>query len=123
MNISRDEAQASLDVIEEAARASRSVLGSWIVSIFVCGVIWTASFAASQFLPDTPLWSLSQTFLVGIAFSVYWGRRQLTAIRVDPQSRLAFLHGRLAIFYAILYGFFILWQITISHTAMESALL
>src|SRR5215469_4322609 len=112
MNISRDEAQASLDAIQQAERMPRFLLRSWVVSIFVCGVIWTASFAASQFLSETPLWSLSETLLVGIAFSVYWGRRNLTAIRVDPGSRLAFLHGRLAVFYGILYLFFILWQIT-----------
>src|SRR5215469_13486704 len=112
MQVSRDEAQAALDAIEQAERMPRFLLRSWVVSIFVCGVIWTASFAASQFLPATPLWSLSETFLVGIAFSVYWGRRYLSAIRVDPGSRLAFLHGRLAVFYGILYLFFLLWQLT-----------
>jgi hypothetical protein len=123
MDISREEAQAALDAIQDAAQTPRFLLRSWVVSIFVCGVIWTVSFAASQFLPETPLWSLSESFLVGIAFSVYWGRRHITAIRVAPRSRLAFLHARLALFYGILYLYFILWQVTLSRTAMESALL
>src|SRR5258706_1168522 len=123
MNISRDEAQAALDAIEDATNTPRFLLRSWVVSIFVVGVIWTVSFAASQFLPETPLWSMSETFLVGIVFSVYWGRRHLTAIRVAPQSRLAFMHARLAIFYGILYLFFILWQIVLPLTAMDAALL
>jgi hypothetical protein len=123
MNISRDEAQAALDAIEDATNTPRFLLRSWVVSIFVVGVIWMVSFAASQFLPETPLWSMSETFLVGIVFSVYWGRRHLTAIRVSPQSRLAFLHARLAIFYGILYLFFILWQIVLPLTAMDAALL
>jgi hypothetical protein len=121
MDMSRDEARVALDAIEDATKAPRFLLRSWVVSILVVGVIWTVSFAASQFLPTTSLWSMSETFLVGIAFSVYWGRRHLTAIRVAPRSRLAFLHARLAVFYGVLYLFFILWQITLSRTAMESA--
>jgi hypothetical protein len=123
MNISRDEAQASLNAIQDAKKIPHRLLNSWIVSIFVCGVIWTVSFAASQFLPESPLWSMSESFLVGIAFSVYWGRRHITAIRLAPQSRLAFLQARLPIFYGVLYLFFILWQIAFSLSAMESALL
>lgn len=123
MHISRDDAQAALDAIEDAGNTPRYLLRSWIVGIFVVGVIWTVSFAASQFLPETPLWSLSETLLVGIVFSVYWGRRHLIAIRVAPQSRLAFLHARLAIFYVALYLFFILWQITLPLTGMSAALL
>jgi drug/metabolite transporter (DMT)-like permease len=123
MEISREEAQEALGAIEDATKTSRALLRSWIVGIFVVGVIWTISFAASQFLPDTPLWSLGETFLVGIAFAIYWGRRRVTAIRVAPQSRLAFLYTRLAVFYGILYLFFLLWQIALLRTAMESALL
>jgi len=123
MEVSRDEAQEALGAIEDATKVSRSLLKSWIVGVFVVGVIWTASFAASQFLPDTPLWSLSESFLVGNAFAIYWGRRRMTAIRVAPQSRRAFLYTRLAVFYGILYLFFMLWQIALLRTAMESALL
>jgi hypothetical protein len=123
MEISRDEAQEALGAIEDATKTSRALLRSWIVGIFVVGVIWTVSFATSQFLPDTPLWSLSESFPVGIAFAIYWGRRRVTAIRIAPQSRLAFLYTRLAVFYGILYLFFLLWQITLLRTAMESALL
>jgi hypothetical protein len=121
MYLSRDEAQAALDAIEDATNASRYLLRSWIVGVFVVGVIWTVSFAASQFLPETPLWSMSESFLVGIAFAIYWGR--LTAIRDAPQPRLAFLHTRLAVSYGTLYLFFMLWQIVLLRTAMESALL
>jgi hypothetical protein len=123
MEISRDEAQEALGAIEDATKTSRALLRSWIVGIFVVGVIWTVSFAASQFLPDNPLWSLGETLLVGIAFAIYWGRRRFTTVRVAPHSRLAFLHTRLAVFYGILYLFFILWQIALLRTAMESALL
>jgi hypothetical protein len=123
MEISREEAQDALGAIEDATKTSRALLRSWIVGIFVVGVIWTVSFAASQFLPDTPLWSLSESFLVGIAFAIYWGRRRQTVIRVAPQSRLAFLYTQLAVFYGILYLFFPLWQIALLRTAMESALL
>src|SRR4051812_13335171 len=123
MEISRDEAEEALGAIEDATKTSRALLKSWIVGIFVVGVIWTVSFAASQFLPETPLWSMSESFLVGIAFAIYWGGRRMTAIRVAPQSRLAFLYTRLAVFYGILYLFFMLWQIALLHTAMESALL
>ncbi|HEY7023009.1 MAG TPA: hypothetical protein VH349_17965 [Ktedonobacterales bacterium] len=123
MDVSRDEAQEALNAIEDATRTSRSLLRSWIVGMFVVGVIWMLSFAASQFLPDNPLWSLSETFLVGIAFAIYWGQRRRSAIRVAPQSRLAFLHTQLAVFYGILYLFFLLWQIALLGTAMESALL
>jgi hypothetical protein len=123
VNISRDEAQAALDSIQDARKVPQALLRSWVVSIFVVGVIWTISFAASQFLPETPLWSLSQTFLVGIAFSVYWGRRHITAIRAAPQSHLAFVQTRLPIFYGILYLFFLLWQITLPLTARDSAFL
>jgi hypothetical protein len=123
MGISREEAQEALAAIEGATNASRSLLKSWIVGIFVVGVIWTVSFAASQFLPETPLWSMSESFLVGIAFAIYWGRRRMIAIRVAPQSRLAFLHTRLAVFYGILYLFFMLWQIALLRTEMERALL
>jgi hypothetical protein len=66
---------------------------------------------------------MSESFLVGIAFAIYWGRRRMIAIRVAPQSRLAFLHTRLAVFYGILYLFFMLWQIALLRTEMERALL
>ena len=123
MDISREAPQAALDAGDSTTKSTRFLLRSWAVGIFVVGVIWTASFAASQFLPDTPLWSLGETFLVGIAFAIYWGRRRVTAIRVAPQSRLAFLYTRLAVFYGILYLFFMLWQIALLRTAMASALL
>jgi len=123
MDISREEAQEALGAIDDATKTSRALLRSWIVGVFVVGVIWTVSFAASQFLPETPLWSMSESFLVGIAFAIYWGRRRLIAIRVAPQSRLALLHARLAVFYGVLYLFFMLWQIVLLRTAMESALL
>jgi hypothetical protein len=123
MDISRKEAQQAFDTDEDATNASRSLLASWAVGVFVVGVIWTVTFAASQFLPENPLWSLGETFLVGIAFAIYWGQRRMTAIRVAPQSRLAFQYTRLAMFYGILYLFFLLWQITLLRTAMASALL
>jgi len=123
MEISRDEAREALGAIEDATKASRVLLKSWIVGMFVVGVIWTLSFAASQFLPDNPLWSLSETFLVGIAFAIYWGQRRRSVIRVAPQSRLAFLHTQLAVFYGTLYLFFMLWQVALLDTAMQSTLL
>jgi hypothetical protein len=123
MDISRDEAREALGSIEDATKTSRYLLRSWIVGVFVVGVIWTVSFAASQFLPETPLWSMSESFLVGIVFAIYMARRRLTAIRVAPQSRLAFLQTRLAVFYGILYLFFLLWQIALLRTEMDRALL
>jgi len=124
MNISRDEAQAALDAIEDATNTPRFLLRSWVVSIFVVGVIWTVSFAGIAVLARNPAleherkrsWSASYSLSIG-------GRRHLTAIRVAPQSRLAFLHARLAIFYGILYLFFILWQIVLPLTAMDAAFL
>ena len=42
MEISRDEAQEALGAIEDATKTSRALLRSWIVGIFVVGVILIA---------------------------------------------------------------------------------
>lgn len=110
MNLSRDEAQAALDDIQQATARTYPLLRAWLYSVLAIGIVWTIAFGVSQWMGPSPLWSAGETILVGVVCSALFAQWLTPVVRFTPGSRSAFLHTRLPIFYAVLYAFFILWQ-------------
>ncbi|GEM_PF-988052 len=123
MSLSRDEAQAALNDIQQAARPARYILKAWLISVLACGVVWTIAFAVAQWQPMTPIWSAGETILVGVVCSFFFWQWRTDVIRFTPGSQSAFLHSRLPILYGILYALFLLWQFMFTLSDMKLATL
>ena len=123
MNLSHDDAQAALEDIRQATAQTHLLLRAWLYSILACGVVWTAAFAASQWLALSPIWSAGETILVGVVCSFLFARWRTEVVRFTPGSRSAFIHSRLPIIYAVLYAYFLLWQFMFDLSNMRLAML
>ena len=107
VNMTTDEAQASLQLIEQVSRQTRRrlIMGGGAYYLILWGAIWFLGNLASQFLAGTlagRVWLLLD--LVGIAGSFWIGYHRSSRIRSPLGNRIGLIW--LAI---LIYGALILW--------------
>ncbi len=123
MNITPEEAQAALNDIRHVTTRTQGTLNTWAYYMLLWGVVWTIGFLATQFKPQLVNWIWIVMIIAGIVGSAFLGITQGGRMRLAPGSYAAFINSRLGIFYGVLYGFAILWQIIFSLTPLQIGML
>lgn len=123
MDITPEEAQASLNDIRNLTTKVSAVHHFWAYYMLLWGIVWTLGFLATQFEPQLVNWIWGIMILAGMIGSAVLGITQGGQMRAVPGSQTAFLGSRFGIFNGVLYAFAILWLIVFSLTPLQVAML
>ena len=123
MHLSSDESQDAVAIVHQTMTQTHYLLRAWLYSVLACGISWTIAFAVAQWQPLTPVWSASETMLVGLVCSSVFLQRRFAGVRSPPGAHGVSVQSRLPLFYGILYAFFLLWQVLFSLPSMQLAVL
>jgi hypothetical protein len=107
MNISPEEAQEALDVIQQAKLKTRKGYGYAGYYLMIWGAVWFIGFLASQYLQSHPAvigWTWAGLILAGMTSCTVMGIYQGKYIRSQIGPRIGF-------FYMTLFAFTVLWYI------------
>src|SRR5215469_16598264 len=106
MNVTPEEAQEALAVIQQTTVKTRRGLAFYAYQQILWGLLWFAGFLVSQFVQPVMLnWVWIAIPILGVIGSAIVGISQGRRMRVTPGSRLAFIHSSMGIFFGSLYGF------------------
>src|ERR1700735_3118605 len=115
MNVSRKEAQESLDEIESVILHTRQALAHGVSSIMLIlwGVIWVVGYSGTQFYPQRAglLWPL--LIVIGAVASWIVGARR----RSTPRNANG---GRIGAFWLVLFGYSALWLVLLHPTQLPA---
>lgn len=123
MNITPEEAQATLDNIRQTTTKAHGISHFWAYYMLLWGIVWMAGFLASQWQPQFIGWIWGIVIVVGMVGSAILGITQGGRMRSAPGSRTALIGTQLGIFNGVLYGFAILWLIIFPLTPHQVAML
>lgn len=113
MNISPDEAQASLAAVQQTRAKMRKLAGTSSYFAIVWGLVCFFGFLATQFLPSGYIWlAWLPLVLAGGVISSFIG------YHIGTQSRSA-VGARHAFFYLALFGFTIIWLIIMQPLSLK----
>ncbi len=105
MNISPEDAQASLAAIQQTRAKMHRMAGISGYYLVIWGLVWFSGCLGNQFLPSNKVWLIwAPTCMVGWILSAFLGVYQGRQMRAAVSSRIAF-------FYLALFGFAGLWYI------------
>ncbi|HLI05126.1 MAG TPA: hypothetical protein VKV40_00990 [Ktedonobacteraceae bacterium] len=123
MNISPEEAQATLDNFRQTTTKAHGISHFWAYYTLLWGIIWCAGFLASQWQPQFTGWIWGTMVVIGMIGSAILGATQGGRMRPAPGSRTAMINTQPGIFNGVLYGFAILWLIIFTLTPHQIAML
>lgn len=123
MDVTPEEAQASLDDIRNLTTKARTVHHFWAYYMLLWGIVWTLGFLATQLEPQLLNWIWGAMILTGMVGSAILGATQGGQTRPVPGSQMAFLSSRFGMFNGVLYAFAILWLIIFPLTPVQVAML
>src|SRR5437660_969627 len=123
MDITPEEAQASLNDIRNLTTKARTVHRFLAYYMLLWGIVWTLGFLATQFELQLVNWIWGVMIFAGMIGSAILGATQGGQMRAVPGSQTAFLSSRFGIFNGVLYAFAILWLIVFSLTPLQVAML
>ena len=105
MNISPEEAQASLEAIQQTREQMRKGYGVNGYFLIIWGLAWFGGFLANQFASTTVIgWTWGVLVTAGWILSAFLGISQGVKVRSSIGPRIGF-------FYLALFGFATLWFI------------
>jgi hypothetical protein len=117
MNISPEEAQESLAVVQQTGAKLRKAYGYNGYYVILWGLIWLFGFLASQYLPPVPgYWIWGILIIVGWVASAFLGIYQGVHIRSKAGPRVG-------MFWGILIVFSTLWFIILHPSSAQQGVL
>ncbi|MBE3558622.1 MAG: hypothetical protein IMW89_05270 [Ktedonobacteraceae bacterium] len=123
MQITPEEARATLADIQAMTKQVQSLLHVWAYYLVLWGILWTISFTTTQFAPHQTVWIWSMTVFAGMAGSAILGIVQQKRFRLVPGTRAAFLSTQYGLFNGVLYSFVLLWLILFPLKPVHIAIL
>lgn len=125
MNITPEEAQSALRIIQQAKTQAHAMLNIYAYYWLLWGAVWTVGFLVIQFETQLFAWIMGAMLLAGMAGSGFIGARQGSSMRSTPGSQGPFpvLGLRFALVSGVLYGFAILWLILFLPTPSQTGML
>jgi hypothetical protein len=117
VNISREEAQASLTAIQQTRTQTLKAQGFSGYYLILWGLILFAGFLANQFLNSSML-----PWIWGGLITVVWVISTFLGIHQGKQAR-SLIGGRIALFYGVLLGFTLLWLIILQPLNLKQSYL
>jgi hypothetical protein len=114
MNISKQEAQDSLNEIQDVIAQTRRTIGMGPTGIILIlwGLIWVAGYSCSQFSPGYARMAWPVLIMTGSISSAVAGSRNRNSVRSSNG-------GRIGIFWLVLFAYAILWMILL-HPQLPS---
>lgn len=117
MNISPEEAQASLVVIQQTRARTRALIGESGYFSIIWGLVWFFGCLGNQYLPFNWVWlAWTPTSLVGWILSVILG------IHLGKQTRSQ-IGPRIAFFFLALFGYGLLWFVILHPSSFKQGVL